>query len=190
MNTSKILLKKFHLHKNVQKKLDKNFYKKIDTIANLAKKSLLKGGKIILFGNGGSAADSMHFAAEFVSKFKLDRKSIPAISLSENISIITSVGNDYSFDNIFSRQLESLYSKKDFIFIFSTSGNSKNIINAIKFLENDLNNFVLLSGNNGGLAKKHSKFNIIIPSTDTDIIQEFHYMIMHCLCDFIEKNLS
>ncbi|MDC0202173.1 SIS domain-containing protein [Candidatus Nitrosopelagicus sp.] len=145
--------------------------------------------KIILFGNGGSAADAQHIAAEFIGRFKKERNSLPAVSLTTDTSIITSISNDYSFDNIFSRQCESLVNSGDVVIAISTSGNSKNIELGIKASKQNGALIIGLLGNNGGMIRELVDIPIIINSTDTAKIQEMHRIIYHIICDFVEKNL-
>lgn len=152
-------------------------------------KALKKGKKIISMGNGGSAADTIHFTGELVAQFKKKRKSLPAISLNSNMSIITSIGNDISYDKVFSRQLEGLHNRGDITICLTTSGNSKNIIEAVKLLNNTKSNYYVLTGKSGGKIKNYSKKMINVPSHQVDLIQEVHYMILHSLCDFIDENI-
>lgn len=162
----------------------------INDIAQAAQeiiKRIKKGGKILICGNGGSAADSQHFAAELVSKFKLERKALPAMALTTNTSTITAIGNDYSFDKIFSRQIEAFGNKKDVLFAISTSGNSKNTIEAV-IQANKQGMFTIgLTGENNGKIKSNCDITIQVPSSDTPRIQESHIMIIHILCDLIEQ---
>ena len=153
-----------------------------DTIKN--------GNKIILFGNGGSAADAQHIAAELIGRFKLERQSYPAISLSTDTSIITSLGNDYSFDVIFSRQCESLVLKNDVVIGISTSGNSKNVELGMKTALKKGAKTIGLLGNNGGIIKSVSDISIIVNSVDTANIQESHRVIYHIICNLVESQLS
>ena len=169
----------------------KSLYELTDVIensANICIDCLKNGGKIILFGNGGSASDSQHIAAEFVGRFKSERISLPAISLNTDTSIITAIGNDYGYENIFSRQLESLEIEGDIIFAFSTSGNSSNIIEAVKYIKYKTRNIkiVLFTGNKKGSAEKYADFLIDIPSSDTARIQEMHILIGHIICEYID----
>ena len=145
--------------------------------------------KIILFGNGGSAADAQHIAAEFIGRFKKERNSLPAVSLTTDTSIITSISNDYSFDNIFSRQCESLVNSGDVVIAISTSGNSKNIELGINASKQNGALVIGLLGNNGGMVRELVDIPIVINSTDTAKIQEMHRIIYHIICDFVEKNL-
>ena len=152
------------------------------------------GGKILLAGNGGSAADSQHIAAELVGRFRFDRPALPAIALTTDTSILTAVGNDYGYDSIFSRQLNGLASNNDVLIVISTSGNSKNIINAINELSNEnlskkkIKTIGLL-GSSGGQIKQMVDVPICVPSDKTEHIQEAHIMISHILCRYIEDSL-
>ena len=153
-----------------------------DTIKN--------GNKIILFGNGGSAADAQHIAAELIGRFKLERQSYPAISLSTDTSIITSLGNDYSFDVIFSRQCESLVQKNDLVIGISTSGNSKNVENGLKTSKKLGAKTIGLLGNNGGKIGDIVDIAITVNSSSTDRIQEAHRTIYHIICDASEQIIT
>jgi len=145
--------------------------------------------KIIIFGNGGSAADSQHIAAELIGKFRKDRKPLPAIALTTDTSILTSVGNDYGFENIFSRQIEGLAKKGDILIGISTSGHSLNVIEAFQ-KGREIGCFsIALLGKDGGKIKNKCDLPIIIPSFDTPRIQEAHITIGHIICEAIEKEL-
>ena len=151
------------------------------------KTSLEGGGKILLFGNGGSAADSQHIAAEFIVRFKDDRKSIPAIALTTDASIITATANDYCYEDIFKRQIEALMTKKDILISISTSGNSKNNISALKYSKKKKFNTLNILGNKGGEAKKYSKNNFIVDSSNPSRIQEVHIIFYQNVCDLVEN---
>jgi len=148
------------------------------------------GNKIIIFGNGGSAADSQHFAAEFVGRFLKERNSLPAISLTTDTSILTALGNDYSFETIFSRQCESIVKKGDIVFGISTSGNSINIINGFNTAQNFGGFTIGLLGSDGGELNKISDLSIIIPSNSTPRIQESQRVILHIICEIVEEYFS
>ena len=149
--------------------------------------SISKGGKILLFGNGGSAAQAEHLAGELVGKFYKVRKPLPAIALSTNTAIITATANDISFDNIFSRQIEALGNKNDVAIGLSTSGNSKNVIEGIK-KANQMGFFTaVFTGETGGVAKNVANLCIRVPSKDTPRIQEMHILLGHMLCQIIEE---
>jgi len=162
----------------------------IEESITLIEKSIKKGNKIILFGNGGSAADSQHIAAELIGKLRIMRKSYPAISLTVDTSIITSIGNDFNFDRIFERQCESLVNKGDTVFSISTSGNSQNVINGIKMAKKKGAKIISLLGNNGGKIKKISDISIIVNSSSTQKIQEVHRVVYHIICQMVEEELK
>ena len=157
---------------------------------NITTKSLKKGKKIILFGNGGSAADAQHIASEFIGRFNLERKSLPAIALTTDSSILTSLSNDYSFETVFERQCESLVSKGDIIFGISTSGNSKNVLNGLKISKKLGGITIGLLGNKGGKIKKIVDYPLIVNSKSTPRIQEVHRVVSHLICDLVEKNVG
>ena len=147
------------------------------------------GNKVMFCGNGGSAADAQHLAAEFSGRFYLDRKALPAEALHCNSSYLTAVANDYSYDLIYSRLLEGIGKKGDVLVGITTSGNSKNIINAfIKAKEIGIQT-IALTGETGGELKNHANLLINIPSLDTPRIQECHILIGHIICYLVEKNL-
>lgn len=145
------------------------------------------GKKIVLFGNGGSAADAQHIAAEFIGRFQRERDSIPAISLTTDSSIITSLANDYSFEVVFSRQCESLVNSGDIVIGISTSGNSKNVTKGLETSKKKGAKTISFLGNNGGEIKDISDIAIIVDSNNTARIQEIHRIVYHIICDFVEK---
>ena len=151
--------------------------------------SYKKGGRLYVAGNGGSASDSQHFVAELVCKFSRDRISIPAEALTTDTSVITSISNDYSFDQIFARQLSAKLKPNDIFLGISTSGNSPNIINAFKEAKNKKNKSILLTGSDGGKSLELCDISIIVPSKITARIQEMHILFLHTLCEKIENEL-
>ena len=161
-------------------------------ILNAAKKiqgRLEAGGKLMLMGNGGSAADAQHIAAELVGRFKKERKAMAALALTVDTSSLTALGNDYGFNTIFERQVEALAKKNDAVIGISTSGNSENIIRAVN-KANSIGAFTIgLLGNDGGKLKDAVNLPIIIPSNDTARIQEVHITIGHIICEIIEEDL-
>lgn len=159
--------------------------KEIELAAKLITSSLKNDGKILFCGNGGSAADANHLAAEFISKFKKVRKSLPAISLSANNSIITAIGNDFNFDDVFKRQIEGLGKKDDILYAITTSGKSKNIIEAIKKAKEMNIKTILLTGKNKTDLKCDIEINA--PSDITAEIQEMHIAIGHIICELCEN---
>ena len=161
----------------------------IKIIASECIKRLEAGGKIIVFGNGGSAADAQHMAAELVGSFSnKQRKALAAIALTTDTSILTSISNDYSYDEVFSRQLKAFASEKDVVIGISTSGQSKNVIKALKIAKDRKCFVVGLSGNDGGLMNGICDKNIIVFSNHTSRIQEVHLFIEHCICNIIDKH--
>lgn len=161
-------------------------------IAGLAKAMLdtvKNGHKILIFGNGGSAADSIHIAAELVGRFKKERPPIPAVALTANISELTAIGNDYAFENIFERQIEALGLKGDMALGISTSGNSKNVIMGIQKAKNIGLKTAALTGKNGGKLSQIADICIKVPSDNTPRIQEAHITIGHIICEIIEDGL-
>ena len=147
------------------------------------------GGKLMLMGNGGSAGDAQHIAAELVGRFKKERKAMPALALTVDTSSLTALGNDYGFNTIFERQVEALANKNDTVIGISTSGNSENIIRAVN-KANSIGAFTIgLLGNDGGKLKDAVNLPIIIPSNDTARIQEVHITIGHIICEIIEEDL-
>ena len=159
----------------------------ISEVASLIKKILHSGGKVLIFGNGGSASDSQHIAAEIVGRFVKERKGLPAIALTTDTSIITAVANDYGYEHIFSRQIEALCLKNDVVIGLSTSGNSKNVVKGLE-KANALGAITIgLTGGDGGLIKKISTHAIVIDSNETARIQEAHIFIGHILCELIDE---
>lgn len=164
----------------------------IDKIVELSSRciDLYKGSnKTILAGNGGSAADAQHIAAELVGRYGFDRPSIPSLALTTDTSCLTAIGNDYGYDNIFSRQLEGMGQKGDIFIGISTSGNSKNLINAFDIAKKKGILSVALVGKDGGIMAQSADIAIVIPSDSTPRIQESHILIGHILCDIIEKEI-
>jgi len=151
---------------------------------------LKRGGKVIVFGNGGSAADSQHMAAELVGRFKKERRAIPAIALTTNTSSITALSNDYGYDISFKRQLEALGKKGDIAIGISTSGTAKNVNEAVKQAKNTGIETIALSGKGGGKLKGLAYLAIIVKSNDTPRIQEAHILIIHILCELIETVIA
>ena len=147
------------------------------------------GKKTLLAGNGGSAADAQHIAAELVGRYGFDRPSIPSIALTTDTSNLTAIGNDYGYDQVFSRQMEGMGSEGDLFIGISTSGNSTNIVNAINAAKAKGVTTVALVGRDGGEMAKIADYAIIVPSKATPRIQESHILIGHMICDIIEKEL-
>ena len=145
--------------------------------------------KLILCGNGGSAADAQHFSSELVGRFEKERQGFPAFSLSCDTSAVTAIGNDYGFENIFSRQIESIGKQGDCLMVISTSGNSQNLINAVSMAKEKKLFVIGLLGNDGGKIKPLTNFNLTIPSKKTSRIQEMHTLVIHMICKLIDLQL-
>jgi len=158
-------------------------------IANLIIEALKKNGKVIIFGNGGSASDSQHIAAELVGRFKKDRTALAAIALTTNTSVLTSLANDYGYDIVFSKQIEALGGKNDIVIGISTSGKAKNVICGIKQAKKMDIKTVVLTGGDGGELEKLADVSLVVPSTVTARIQEAHITIGHIICELIEGAL-
>lgn len=156
-------------------------------ITNLIIACLKKNGKVILFGNGGSASDSQHIAAEFVGRFKKNRHALPAVALTTNTSVLTALANDYGYDIVFAKQLEALAQKNDIVIGISTSGKAKNVISGVKQAKKMGLKTVALSGGDGGELVKLADISLIVPSSITPRIQEAHITIGHIICELVEE---
>tara|TARA_B100000787_G_C16196515_1_gene301265 strand:+ start:954 stop:1517 length:564 start_codon:yes stop_codon:yes gene_type:complete len=169
--------------------LSKNHSTEILEISDLIIASLNSGGKIMFCGNGGSAADSQHLSAELVGRYRKNRKAIASVSLTTDTSAITAIGNDFDFNNIFSRQIEAIGKSSDVLYALSTSGNSKNIINAINVAKSLGIKVIGVTGKDGGEMNNLCDKIIKVPSRRTDRIQEMHIAIGHLICEKIEDNI-
>lgn len=166
--------------------------KSSDVIANAAQTVLnayKAGGKVFLIGNGGSAADAQHIAAELVGRFRLERKGLQAIALTTNTSTLTALANDYGYDRVFSHQLEALASDKDVLIAITTSGTSPNILKAAEMAHSKGVFVIGLTGESGGKLKDIADLTIMVPSDNTERIQEAHITIGHIICHLVEKGL-
>jgi len=162
----------------------------IDTIeraATVVVTAIKNGNKVIFCGNGGSAADSQHLAAELIGKFYFNRRSLPAVSLTVNTSIITAIGNDFGFDKVFARQLEGIGKAGDVLIGLSTSGNSENVVEAFRLAKELGISTVAFTGESGGILRDLADILINVPSSDTPRIQEAHMMVGHIICELVEK---
>ena len=162
---------------------------KIEQVAQMCVALYRGSNKTILAGNGGSAADAQHIAAELVGRYGFDRPSIPSLALTTDSSNLTAIGNDYGYDKVFSRQLEGMGQDGDIFIGISTSGNSANIINAFKSAKEKNITTVALVGKDGGAMAKLADVALVVPSDSTPRIQESHILIGHILCDIIEKEI-
>jgi D-sedoheptulose 7-phosphate isomerase len=150
-------------------------------------RAIREGNKVLLFGNGGSAADAQHIAAEFVGRYYLDRPALPAQALTVNTSSLTSIGNDYNYDQIFSRQIEAFGQEGDVAIGISTSGNSRNVVEALRAAKRKDMVTVGLTGESGGQLKLEVDYCICVPSGDTPRIQEAHILVGHILSELVEQ---
>lgn len=174
-------------HLLVVEKLKEKFLTEIERFGEMCKETLLRGNTIFFLGNGGSAADCQHLAAEFVGRFKKERKALPAVALTIDTSILTAIGNDYGFDEVFVRQVEALIKTGDLVVGISTSGNSINVIRAIQLAKEKGAGTVGLSGRNGGKLKEICDLCITVPSDVTARIQEAHILIGHIVCEMVDE---
>ncbi len=158
----------------------------IEQACKMMVKTLQDGNRILLIGNGGSAADAQHIAAELTGRYKSERRGLPAISLTTDTSALTAISNDYGYDRVFDRQVEALANKGDLLIGISTSGNSGNIISAFKCAKELECQTLGLSGKNGGEMNNVCDLNLVIPSEDTPRIQEMHILIGHILCQAVD----
>ena len=176
-------------HRAVIEMIELNMVEQIAEAVELLVTALASGRKLLVMGNGGSAADAQHFVAEIVGRFKLERAALPAISLTTDSSILTAIGNDYGFDAVFSRQVEAHAVSGDVVVGISTSGNSPNVIAALK-KANELGCATIsLLGRDGGAIRAVSRLSLVVPSHDTPRIQEGHITIIHIICDLVEQRL-
>ncbi|MFA5410314.1 MAG: D-sedoheptulose 7-phosphate isomerase [Candidatus Omnitrophota bacterium] len=161
----------------------------IKEIADLIIECLRKGGKVILFGNGGSAADCQHIAAELIGRFKKDRTALAAVALTVNTSVLTSLANDYGYEVVFAKQVEALAQKNDIVIGISTSGKAKNVALGLKQAKKSGLKTVALTGGDGGEITKISDVSFLVPSSVTARIQEAHITIGHIICELVEQAL-
>ena len=184
-----IIKSEFNAHIKVANSIH-NLTDAVAISAQLCIDCLRNGGKILLFGNGGSAADAQHIAAELVGRYKTDRKGLSAIALTTDTSSLTSIGNDFGFIHVFDRQVEALANEGDVAIGISTSGKSENVIIALK-KASELNcNTIGFSGQNGGERNKICDLNLVVPSKDTQRIQEMHIVIGHTICHLIDQEFK
>ncbi|HLO27051.1 MAG TPA: D-sedoheptulose 7-phosphate isomerase [Geobacteraceae bacterium] len=179
----------FSSHRRALEEVERKLVESIAAAVDLVAHALENGRKLLIMGNGGSAADAQHFAAEIVGRFMLERRALPAIALSTDTSILTAVGNDYGFDMIFRRQVEALAQTGDVVIGISTSGSSANVHKAL-LLAGELGcRTVGLLGRDGGTIAGITDINLTVPVQDTPRVQEAHVTIIHIICELVEKRL-
>ena len=160
----------------------------IEEASKIIVDALKNGNKILLCGNGGSAADAQHIAAELTGRYKTERRGLPGIALTTDTSALTAIGNDYGYDRVFDRQVESLANSGDVIIGISTSGNSKNVVSALKLGQELGCKTVGLTGRDGGAMNDVCDINMVVPSNNTPRIQEMHILFGHTICQIIDNN--
>lgn len=176
-------------HRDVIIRIERELSPQIAEMVTLLLQTFERGGKVLVMGNGGSAADAQHFVAEIVGRFKMERRGLPAIALSTDTSILTAIGNDYGFDKVFRRQVEALAAPGDLVVGISTSGNSPNVLQALELARETGCSTVGLLGKDGGSIKGICDLALIVPSDDTPRVQEGHITIIHIVCDLLEKTM-
>ena len=177
----------FEAHRKTIEATIEKLIPNVETASQMVIDTLKNGNKILLCGNGGSAADAQHIAAELTGRYKSERRGLPGIALTTDTSALTAIGNDYGYDRIFDRQVEALANEGDLLIGISTSGNSVNIISAFKVAKDMGCKSLGLSGRDGGSMNKVCDLNIVVPSSDTPRIQEMHILIGHTLCQAVDN---
>jgi len=184
-----IILKRFKESSEVKTRFLKENLPKLLDVVKLISHAFEAGNKVFFFGNGGSAADAQHFAAEFVNRYIMDRPPLPAIALTTDSSVLTSISNDFAFSEIFAKQLRALGKEGDVAVGISTSGHSANVVKAFEVAKEMGIKTVALAGNEGGAVAKMADLSLVVPSTSTPRIQEVHILIGHVLCELVEHHL-
>ncbi len=184
------IIKEFLAHQETIVKVIETMQEPLEEASKIAVETLKNGNKILLCGNGGSAADAQHFAAELTGRYKTERRGLPGIALTTDTSALTAIGNDYGYDRVFDRQVEALASKGDLLIGISTSGNSTNVINALKVARDLGCKTIGLTGRDGGKMNELCDINLVVPSNDTPRIQEMHILFEHTICQIIDNELS
>jgi D-sedoheptulose 7-phosphate isomerase len=187
INMQSIIKNEFNAHLNSSQKTLENIGLNIEIAAKICVDCLKKGNKILIFGNGGSAADAQHIAAEIVGRYKVERKGLPAIALTTDTSVLTSIGNDFGFEHLFDRQVQALANKNDVLIGISTGGTSKNVISALKLGKSNGCKVIGFSGKSGGDFNNICDINLVVSSEDTPRIQEIHILIGHIICHLIDQ---
>jgi D-sedoheptulose 7-phosphate isomerase len=185
-NMQTIIKNEFKDHLKVTEMAMDSIIDSIEKAAKLCINGLQNGKKILIFGNGGSAADSQHIAAEITGRYKVERKGLPAIALTTDSSVLTAIGNDFGYLHIFDRQVEALAKKGDILIGISTGGSSKNVVSAIKLANKIGCQAIGFSGKGGGYLNSLCDVNIVVPSDDVPRIQEMHIFVGHTICHLID----
>ncbi len=183
------ILKAFEESAAIKEKFGRENIEKILEVSKIIAEAFKKGNKLLLFGNGGSATDASHIAAEFVNRFRLERPGLPAISLNTDMAVITSIANDYDYTEVFARQLDSLAKDGDIVIAISTSGNSGNVLKAMDLAREKRLKTIALTGKKGNKLATMADYAFIVPSDNTPRIQETHITLGHILCQVVEELL-
>lgn len=183
------ILKAFEESITVKDKFVKENVEAIIGASKLIAEAFTDGKKLLLFGNGGSATDASHIAAEFVNRFKRDRPGLPAIALNTDVAVLTSIANDYDFSEIFARQLKSLSEEGDVVLAISTSGNSGNVLKAMEVAKRKKLRTIVFTGAKGEKFASRAEFGFVVPSENTPRVQETHITLGHVLCQMVEEIL-
>lgn len=162
----------------------------VHAIAELVRDTVLHGGVLYTVGNGGSATDAQHLAEELIARYRSNRRALPAIALTADSSVLTCIGNDFGFESVFSRQIEALVRPGDLLLVFSTSGNSPNIVAALRAAREQGGKTIALLGKNGGACRGLADLELIVPSENTARIQEAHLQILHYICEVVEAAVT
>ena len=189
MDKLSIINSNFTQNKEIIEETVKTNLSDIERATEMLIEMLENNGKLLSCGNGGSSGDAQHISSEFINRFEIERKELPAISLNSDTAILTSIANDYDYKHIFAKQINALGNKEDILMAFTTSGNSSNIIEAINSAKLKKMRIILISGNEGGKANSllsNSDCSIIIPSDRTSRIQEMHLIIIHAMCECLD----
>jgi len=186
MNIEEIIRGKIDILNSIQ---NDGYVDNVIAVSKLMEDSIKEGNKIITAGNGGSAADAQHFSGEIVGRFLKERGALASVSICVDPCVMTAIGNDYGYNNVFARQIEGIGRSGDVFLAISTSGNSQNIIDAVNVCKQKGIKTVLLSGKDGGKLKNICDYSLIVPSNETPRIQEIHTFTVHLLCEMIEKDL-
>lgn len=183
------IIKEFQSHLETIQNVIGSMEDDLQEASQMVVNTLQKGNKVLLCGNGGSAADAQHIAAELTGRYKTERRGLPAIALTTDTSALTAIGNDYGYDRVFDRQVEALVNEGDILIGISTSGNSKNVINALSLAKEMGCKTLGLSGKNGGAMNDVCDLNLVVPSSDTPRIQEMHILFGHTICQCVDDNI-
>lgn len=189
MDMKTTVVREFELHLETINAVMNNMEEELAKAAALAADVLKRGNKILLCGNGGSAADAQHIAAELTGRYKIERRGLPGIALTTDTSALTAIGNDYGYNRVFDRQVEALANEGDLLIGISTSGNSANVISALKLAKEMGCATVGFSGRDGGAMTELCDVNLVVPSDDTPRIQEMHILFGHTICQIIDDEI-